>query len=1208
MLWNANCSLVTYKEIDLKNFYSILYFLIVALFSLDASATHLVGGSMSYEYLGLQNNGNYRYRVTVQMYRDCEASSVPFDQEIDIGIYNNNSNKTLAKILTLPKITEIPVDPPSGGSDCSFQPNVCIRQGIYQGLVDLPSSTLGYHMVFRRCCRNTQQNIIDDMGQTYYAYIPNTAINNSSPYFTQVPAPYICRNDLTNVYNTAKDKDGDSLVYELSTPWTGGGKDEPVPELPFNFPAIPNFDKVIYRSNFNVNNPFGNSGIASIDSRNGVTNLLSPGLGRYSIAIDVSEYRNGVLISKIRLDIQMIVIDCPPNAIPEINTSTNSTSFTVTEGEKICFDVIASDADNDNIKLKGTGEIFAGMNGSQASFTEKSGTGSVSSEFCWTPPCGSARITPYPATFEVTDDGCPSKRKLININITVLPFIGASQITGPSPLCADQNGVTYSTSGLAGSSFEWAVTGGTIASGQGTNTITVDWDNGSFGTVKVKEINTGGCVGQEVNKNITLLPAPNKPNIIGPDSVCSFSGGSAYSITPTAGNTYTWSISGGAINSGAGTETVQTSWNTPGKGFLRVFQTNSAGCPSDPDTMWVTIIENKIDSLLGSPSVCPNSVEIDYMVQSPDPSATYTWTVDKGTQVAGGNSGAIKVNWGDIAVGYVEVFETNKFGCVSDPVRMVVDINHNLKGMVPLLEDTLCEFTSGIVYEVINTNGSTYFWELYGGNFQQNDSGAQVIVDWGPTGIATISVYETAYDSVNNKTCKSDPETLYVYLAPIPVSKAILGPDEICQGSDSILYNHVGFDRSTYLWTYDGGNFTGQGNDSIYIFPTQEGTFTITNIETSEFGCVGPMNSKSVVVHPRPRTVGIDGDPVICYPRFDQVLYGVLGFPTSIYNWSFDGGNISSGQGTQQAVLDFNGQQISQIEVQEISDFGCPGDTLRLEVFADNPSIDIKLISVVVGDDSKIEVEWELLNAPRYNQNFIVQRRTVNTPWQAAGTTNLGTEFFVDAGLNTDENNYEYRVLGFNLCGDSIFSEVHRHVQITGKKPENDPYAVQLNWSRYMGWDDGVNSYELYRSAGAEDFVMQNNTGLDTSDFYDDGTKTYRHCYRVKATENSTGAVSWSNEICFGFDPLLFVPNAFTPNGDGKNDQYTWSYASIKTFSIDIYDRWGALIYSADDPEKFWDGFYKGKEVPDGVYIFIINYTGFDGRLNLVKGNITLLR
>jgi len=1192
----------------LKKIYSVLCFLVGLFIFADANATHLVGGSMSYEYLGLQNNGNYRYRVTVQMYRDCFASNVAFDNEIDIGIYNNNSTKTLAKVLTLPKITEIQVDPPAGGVDCNFDSKVCIRQAIYQGLVDVPSSTLGYHLVFRRCCRNTQQNIIDDMGQTYYAYIPNTSINNSSPFFTQVPAPYICRNDLASIYNTAKDKDGDSLVYELNTPWTGGGKDDPVPELPFSFPQIPNFDKVLYRNGFTVNNPFGNSGTATIDSRNGVTNLLSPGRGRYSIAIDVSEYRNGVLISKIRLDIQMIVIDCPPNAVPDITTSANTTSFTVTEGEKICFDVIGSDADNDNIKLKGTGEIFDGINGSQASFSQKTGTGNVSSEFCWTPPCGSARSTPYPATFEVTDDGCPAKRKLININIKVVPFIGASQITGPSPLCADQNGVGYSTSGQAGSTFEWTVTGGSIASGQGTDNIKVNWDNGSFGTVAVKEVNAGGCLGQLVNKNITLLPAPNKPSIIGPDSVCAFSSSSGYSINPTSGYTYTWSISGGNISAGGGTAAIQTNWNAPGKRFVSVFQTNAAGCPSESDSLWVAVIKNEIVSLLGSPSVCPNSVEIDYYVQTPDPSASYTWTVDKGAQVAGGKGPAIKVNWGDIAVGYVEVFEVNKFGCESDPVRMVVDINHNLKGMVPLFEDTLCEFSSNIAYKVIRTNGSTYYWDVTGGAFQQNDSSAQVTVNWGATGMAAISVYETAYDSVNNKTCKSDPETLEVFLAPIPKANPIIGPDEICQNNDSQIYFQSGFLKSTYDWRFDGGVFTGQGNDSIYIFQTTDGAFTITARETSQYGCEGPENTKNIIIHPRPKTVGISGDPIICYPRFDNVLYGVQGFSTSLYNWSFDGGNITSGQGTQQVTLDFNGQAISQVIVQEISDFGCPGDTLQLEVFADNPSIDLHFISVVLGDDSKMEVKWNLINAPRYNQGFLVQRRTPNNVWLSAGTTQLGTEYYIDAGLNTDDNDYEYRVVGFNLCGDSIYSDMHRQVRIIGTKPGDDSYAVNLYWSRYFGWSDGVNKYELFRSSGDNGFMMQNNTGLDTTDFYDDGTETYRQCYRVKSTENTTGTVSWSNEICFGFDPLLFVPNAFSPNDDGTNDQYTWSYASIKTFSITIYDRWGEKIYTADSPEKFWDGVYRGTKVPDGVYVFIINYAGYDGRLNVVTGNVTLLR
>jgi len=67
LLWNANCSSLSYTEIALKKIYSILYMLIGLFAFVDATATHLVGGSMSYEYLGLQNNGNYRYRVTVKM-------------------------------------------------------------------------------------------------------------------------------------------------------------------------------------------------------------------------------------------------------------------------------------------------------------------------------------------------------------------------------------------------------------------------------------------------------------------------------------------------------------------------------------------------------------------------------------------------------------------------------------------------------------------------------------------------------------------------------------------------------------------------------------------------------------------------------------------------------------------------------------------------------------------------------------------------------------------------------------------------------------------------------------------------------------------------------------------------------------------------------------------------------------------------------------
>lgn len=1174
----------------------------------DLYATHLVGGSMSYEYLGLQNNGRYRYRVTVKMYRDCAASSVQFDPNIDIGVYNNNSQRTLAQIFTISKITEIPVNPPSGGSNCSFQPNVCIRQAIYQGLMDVNASTVGYHLVFIRCCRNTQQNIIDDMGQTYYAFIPNTSINNSSPYFTEVPAPYICRNDLVSVYNTAKDKDGDSLVYELNTPWSGGGKDDPIPTLSASMSYIPNFPKVIYKTGYNVNNPFGNAGVASIDPRNGVTTLKSPGLGRYSIAVDVYEYRNNVLISKIRLDIQMIVIDCPPNTVPEISTTNNQTDFTVMEGKEICFDVKGFDADNDNIKLKGTGDMFDGILGSKATFAEATGKGSATSKFCWKAPCGSARSTAYPATFEVDDDGCPSKKKLININIKVDPFVGASQIVGPSPVCADANGQKYYATGQSGSTFTWTVQGGSIVSGQGTDTVIVNWDNAASGQLTVKETNDGGCEGQTVKKTVVMLPAPTIPVVSGPDTACAFGKNLSYSIPPTSGYTYTWSASGGTINSGAGTNQINVDWGQEGSGFVRIIQTNSSGCPSDPDTFNVAIIQNRIDSLLGSPSVCPNSVEIDYSIQSPDPQSSYIWTVNQGTQAAGGTGPKIEVNWGNPATGYVEVYEVNKFGCKSPALRMGVLINHQLTGMNPVGDDTLCEFSKGIPYKVISTNGEMYLWSINGGAFTKNDSTANVTVDWGSTGTAQLSIIERAYDTVNQKSCISPKHTINVFLAPKPKTNPIIGPDEICQSNDSQLYYQNGFDKSTFQWVFNGGNFSGQGNDSIEIYPAKDGNFILSVIETSQYGCVGPNNTKNLIIHPRPVTKGIFGDSIICYPHYNDVVYNVSGFSSSNYNWGFDGGSIQAGQGSQQVILDFNGQANNHLTVQEVSYFGCPGDTLKLDVFADNPSLHMVFVSVFQGDDSKIEVKWDLVNAPRYNSNYTIQRRNIGGPWLFAGTTTPGNEYYIDRGLNTDKEIYEYRILGFNLCRDSIFSEIHRHVQITGQKPNDDNYAVNVYWTRYLGWNDGVNHYELFRKSGDSSYILIRNSGQDTSDFYSDGTTTYQQCYRVKATENTTGIVSWSNEICFGFDPILFLPTAFTPNGDRINDDYTWYYASIKTFHIRIYDRWGELLYEGDKPDAFWNGIYRGQEVPDGVYAYVVNYTGFDGHLTVLNGNVTILR
>lgn len=71
----------------------------------------------------------------------------------------------------------------------------------------------------------------------------------------------------------------------------------------------------------------------------------------------------------------------------------------------------------------------------------------------------------------------------------------------------------------------------------------------------------------------------------------------------------------------------------------------------------------------------------------------------------------------------------------------------------------------------------------------------------------------------------------------------------------------------------------------------------------------------------------------------------------------------------------------------------------------------------------------------------------------------------------------------------------------------------------------------------------------------------------------------------------IFVPNAFTPNGDDINDRFTVKYSdvcNIREFDLKIFDRWGRMVYEAKtaDPNFAWDGTFEGKELQQGVYMW----------------------
>lgn len=87
----------------------------------------------------------------------------------------------------------------------------------------------------------------------------------------------------------------------------------------------------------------------------------------------------------------------------------------------------------------------------------------------------------------------------------------------------------------------------------------------------------------------------------------------------------------------------------------------------------------------------------------------------------------------------------------------------------------------------------------------------------------------------------------------------------------------------------------------------------------------------------------------------------------------------------------------------------------------------------------------------------------------------------------------------------------------------------------------------------------------------------------------------------------LRIPNAFTPNGDGVNDVWKVAYRSLVSFKCSIFDRYGNQIFTFSDPSQGWDGKHNGKFVKSGVYYYVIEATGADGKKYKKGGDINII-
>ena len=88
----------------------------------------------------------------------------------------------------------------------------------------------------------------------------------------------------------------------------------------------------------------------------------------------------------------------------------------------------------------------------------------------------------------------------------------------------------------------------------------------------------------------------------------------------------------------------------------------------------------------------------------------------------------------------------------------------------------------------------------------------------------------------------------------------------------------------------------------------------------------------------------------------------------------------------------------------------------------------------------------------------------------------------------------------------------------------------------------------------------------------------------------------------------VYLPNAFSPNGDNNNDVFRIRSNFIDQVEMAIYDRWGEKIFETTDKNTWWDGTYKGNLLPPDVYAYYFKVRCIDGDTYFKKGNVTLIR
>jgi len=243
------------------------------------------------------------------------------------------------------------------------------------------------------------------------------------------------------------------------------------------------------------------------------------------------------------------------------------------------------------------------------------------------------------------------------------------------------------------------------------------------------------------------------------------------------------------------------------------------------------------------------------------------------------------------------------------------------------------------------------------------------------------------------------------------------------------------------------------------------------------------------------------------------------------------------------------------------------------------------------------------------------------TPFDNVVATYPLQEFttFSDMAVATDASSWFYQIGLVDSCGNEYVSTSAESVFARARSGSG--FRNQIVWTALSIEYGTVLSYEIFRedAAGWNSLEVVDANTFEIEDYIGDsqGRADGSFCYRVEATYDyahpdipgsSSVLLSRSNEVCTFQPAIIHIPNAFAPNGVNKIFKPVIINVDPDSYSMVVFNRWGEVMYSTSDVDEGWNGIYKNKVAPEGVYAYFFSYANRDGVSREKKGSVLLVR